>query len=55
MLKYVAFSEYKNEQFLELAIITEKEPHFLQTVGISTLPCYLHSSNNKSECLRGHE
>lgn len=55
MLKYVAFSEYKNEQFLELAIITEKGLHFLQTVGITMLPCDLHTSNNKSGWLRGHE
>ena len=47
MLKYAAFSEYKNEQFLKLAIITEKG-HFLQTIGISMLPCDLHTSNNKS-------
>lgn len=48
MLKCVAFSERKNEQFLELAIITEKSLHFSQAVGISMPSCDLHNGSNKS-------
>lgn len=49
MLTYSAFSERKNEQFLEIAIITEKSLHFSQAVGISMLPCDLHNYSNKYE------
>lgn len=51
MLKYLAFSECKNEQFLELAIITEKGLIIFRTVGISMLPRDLPTSNNKSRWL----
>lgn len=50
MLKY-AFSECKIEQFLELAIVTEKELIIFQTVGVSMLPFDLLTSNNKSRWL----